>query len=72
MLLVGLSHGDARKRNFILWFGTAGTAVKDGPVVFIDNVRKRIETIDEISSNLKLFSVATVLDITTGLLCSPF
>ena len=72
MLLVGLSHGGAGKRNFILWFGTAGIAVKDGPVVFIDNVRKRIETIDEVFTNFEFLPVATVLDISTGLFIPPF
>ena len=71
MLLVGLSHGDARKRNFIIWLCATGTAVKDGPVVFIENVRKRIETIDEIFSNLKLFPVAAVLYISAGLFIPP-
>ena len=45
--------------------------MKDRPVVFIDDVRKRIETIDEIFTNFELFSVATVLDISTGLLVAP-
>ena len=45
--------------------------MKDRPVVFIDDVRKRIETIDEILTNFELFSVATVLDISTGLFVAP-
>ena len=71
MLLVGLSHCDTRKRNFIIWLGATWRAVKGGPVVFIDNVRKRIETFDEVFTNFNLFSVATVLNVAAGLLVPP-
>ena len=71
MPLIRLSHGNSRKRYLILWFGAAGTTVKDGPVVLIDNVRKRIKTIDEVFANFKLFSVATMLYVTASLLVSP-
>ena len=71
MPLVRLSHGNSRKRYLIFWLGATGTAVKDGAVVFIDNVRKRIETIEEVTK-FEFLLVATVLDITTGLFVSPF
>ena len=71
MLLVGLSHSDACKRNFIPWFGTAGTAVKDDPVILVDNSVERIKRINKVFSNPKLFSIATMLDTLTGVFVAP-
>ena len=45
--------------------------MKDRSVVFIDDVRKRIETIDEIFTNFELLPVAAVLYVTASLLVSP-